>query len=91
MIQEKLTGDIDVVAADEFKKKYISMIREKKSDAVFDCSGLDFVDSTGLSAFVAISKTAQEFDKKIILKSLKPTIKKLFEITNLNTLVCIEE
>jgi anti-sigma B factor antagonist len=86
-----LRGELDIANADVFKKNCLKIADEHKAGFVIDCRELTFIDSTALGAFVAVNKKIMSYDKKIIIKNLKPNIKKLFTITNLDKTMEIAE
>ena len=83
----KLSGEIDIVNADVFKKDATEILERENKDLVFDCADLDFVDSTALGAFVAVQKQAEARGLSMKLKNVKPRIQKLFTITAVDSLI----
>ncbi len=84
-------GEIDIYTSDELKSKLIEIISSKDGDLVLECDELEFIDSTGLGALISVLKVTQEKDKEIILRNVKPNIKKLFFLTKLDQVFKIEE
>jgi len=50
----------------------------------FDCSILDFVDSSGLGALISMQKLANERGGKLRLLSPKPSVIQVLELTRLH-------
>ena len=50
----------------------------------FDCSRLDFVDSSGLGALISMQKLANERGGKLRLLSPKPSVIQVLELTRLH-------
>lgn len=50
----------------------------------FDCSTLDFVDSSGLGALISMQKLASERGGKLRLLAPKPTVVQVLELTRLH-------
>lgn len=90
-IEAKLTGEIDIVNSDEFKKEIISLYDEVRKDIVFDCTALTFLDSTALGVLVAINNHMIREGHSISLHSLKGRIFKLFTITGLDRVIKVTE
>ena len=86
-----LRGELDIANADVFKKNCIKIADEKKLGFIIDCKDLTFIDSTALGAFVAVNKKIKSYNKKIEIINLRPNIKKLFMITNLDKSMDITE
>ena len=50
----------------------------------FDCSDLDFVDSSGLGALISMQKMTNEHGGKLRLISPKPSVIQVLELTRLH-------
>lgn len=85
----KLEGDMDIYTSDIFKDQAIRSFEEKEADLLIDGEKLDYMDSTGLGALIGILKLVQESNYKIYLTNIKPNIRKLFDITELDKLFVI--
>jgi len=86
----KLSGEIDVVNADEFYVETEKAYLQNLKDIEFDLSGLKFIDSTALGTFVKISNLLKKDGKKVTVKNLKDQIKRLFVICSLDSVINIE-
>lgn len=84
-------GEIDIYTSPKLKDKLIEAINDKKIDILIDSKKLDYLDSTGLGALISVLKKARENDNKIYIKNIKPNIRKLFDITDLDKVFVIEE
>ena len=82
-------GEIDIYTSPSFKNKVLNSYMEKKTDIIIDGKELDYIDSTGLGALISILKAIEEDEHKIHLVNIKPNIKKLFDITELDKLFII--
>ena len=81
-----LSGEIDAANAEEFYAEF-SAAYKTPSNVVFDCSALEFIDSTTLGTFVKILKKVKTDGYTIKLLSLQPRLKKLFVICALDTVM----
>ena len=72
----------------EFKEKVNSVQGVKK--IIVNCENLSYIDSTGLGAFISIYKHIKEKGEKLVITGLKPHIKKIFLITDLDKVFEIE-
>lgn len=86
-----LRGELDIANADNFKTNCLKIAEQHKLGFVIDCKDLEFIDSTALGALVSINNKIAPYDKKIVLKNLKPNVKKLFFVTNLDKSIQIAE
>lgn len=84
-------GDIDIYSSEDFKSTLLNLIEEKNKDIKIIGTSLDYIDSTGLGVLISVLKQMQEDDTTIIIKNIKPSIKKLLVLTNLDKVFTIEE
>lgn len=82
----KPAGDLDIYTSSEFKEEVLRNFNDKGKDIVINGENLDYVDSTGLGALISILRTMQERDTKIYIENVKPNIRKIFDITDLDKL-----
>ncbi|MDE7086928.1 MAG: STAS domain-containing protein, partial [Clostridia bacterium] len=85
-----LAGEIDSATSDDFYAEVSAMYQNDKKDIVFDCAALEFNDSTTLGTFVKIFKNLKADGNRLILKNMRPRIKKLFEICALDRIMEFE-
>lgn len=85
-----ISGEVDIYTSQKLKDRLYFSIDEHRRDLKLDCSGLNYIDSTGLGIFVGTLKKAKQYGKDIYLTGLKENIKKLFLITGLDKLFIIE-
>lgn len=85
-----LTGEIDSATSEDLYVEVAAMYSNDEKDVVFDCAGLEFIDSTTLGTFVKIFKNLKADGHKLILKNMRPRIKKLFEICALDRIMEFE-
>ena len=83
-----LQGDLDINSNKEFKEKVNSVQGIKK--IIVNCENLSYIDSTGLGAIISIYKNIKEKGEKLVITGLKPHIKKIFLITDLDKVFEIE-
>lgn len=83
-----LQGDLDINSNKEFKDK-VNSVKGVKNITV-NCENLSYIDSTGLGAFISIYKHIKEKGEKLVITGLKPHIKKIFLITDLDKVFEIE-
>ena len=85
-----ISGEIDIYTGGKFKERLYDAIDTHKMDLKIDCSGLNYIDSTGLGIFVGALKKTRLNGNDIYIENLKDNIKKLFLITGLDKLFIIE-
>ena len=82
-------GEVDIYTSSKFKEEILRAFDTKKTDLLIDGKKLDYVDSTGLGSLISILKTVKANNNKIYLEDIKPNIRKLFDITDLDKLFII--
>ncbi len=82
-----LSGEIDFGKAEAFYNAVISEYAKNPADIRFDCTRLQFIDSTTLGTFVKILKRVKTDGHTLQLIGLQPKIKKLFVICALDTII----
>lgn len=85
-----LSGDLDINTNENFKANILENISKNKS-IIFNCENLEYIDSVGLGAFISVHKKLKEIGQNFVLKGLKPHLKKIFVITDLDKVFKIEE
>lgn len=83
-------GELDIYHTPEFKTKAVEAYDREKGPITVDGSELEYVDSTGLGAFIFLLNHVQKDGNKIVMKNIKAKIKKLFTITKLDELFVFE-
>ena len=89
LIKISLDGDLDAYSSDEFKEAVLKKVSSSK-DILINAKKLNFIDSTGLGSLISIYNTIKEQDKNISIEEIKPNVKQIFEITELNKLFNIK-
>ncbi|NLC03872.1 MAG: STAS domain-containing protein [Tissierellia bacterium] len=82
-------GELDIFSSPNFKEKVVNAFESRNSDIKIDFEKLEYVDSTGLGALISILRKVKEKDNNVYIHNIKPNIKKLFLITELDKLFII--
>jgi anti-sigma B factor antagonist len=85
-----ITGEVDIFNSSEMKKSLTELINQKNTDVVLDCKYLDYIDSTALGALVGVLKNVRSYGGSMYLRNVKPSLSKLFRITNLDKVFVME-
>ena len=85
-----IVGEVDIFNSAEMKKSLTELINQKNTDIMLDCKYLDYIDSTALGALVGVLKNVKSYGGSIFLCNVKPSISKLFKITNLDKVFIME-
>lgn len=90
-LEASLIGDLDINTVEEFKDSLINKFKEEDNDLIINLESLDYIDSTGLGAFMTIYKEVEDRGKKLKIINPKKNILKLFKITELDTILNLED
>jgi anti-anti-sigma factor len=92
-IHTSFRGDITIVdiqgrivdgeAAEDFHKELRGLIGEKRSDTIFDLSGVEWFDSVAIGILVSHYISAKRLGGKIVLLKANEKIKKLMHMVKL--------
>ena len=85
-----LEGEVDLHTAGTLKNAVNEMLEEKKGSIRIMGDHLEYIDSTGLSVFIGALKHLQKENLNILVRDLKPSIKKLLNITGLDKIIVVE-
>ena len=87
-----ITEEIDHHSSEKIRKRadYEIQIHIPKK-VTFDFSNVTFMDSSGIGMLIGRYKLASMFGGKTVMINVKPTIKKVFEMSGVLKLIPIEE
>jgi anti-sigma B factor antagonist len=83
-----LEDRIDAATAIQFKEKMRDLTRDGSQRVVLDLARVQFLDSSGLGAIVAVKKLLGP-DRALDLSSLTPTVEKVFRLTRMDSIFTI--
>ena len=79
----ELQGEIHVTTAPRLAEHLTEAIESGKTAIVLDMSGVEFIDSTGLSVLLNALRLAGQRQGRLALVCTNPTVLRLFQITGL--------
>jgi len=81
-----LEGEMDTAAAEEAEQVLRPLYNSSGKDVVIECSGLDYIASSGLRILILILKGAKANGSKVTLKHVNDDIMNVFKLTGFTTL-----
>lgn len=75
------SGRIDTTTSPQFDRHLTSVIDRGDTQLVIDLSGLEYISSTGLSAFIAAAKKVKAAGGRLALAGLNSRIRLVFEMS----------
>ena len=76
-----LSGELDTAAAREMENELKPLYDSKGREIVIDCSGLEYIASSGLRILLGILKNAKACGSRVVLKNVNDVIREVFELT----------
>ena len=80
-----VSGEIHVTTAPEFSSKLNDAITAGTRGVVIDMTGVEFIDSTGLSVLLNGLRRITRVRGAMVIACANPTVLRLFEITKLDS------
>src|SRR4051794_17011221 len=80
-----VSGEIHVSTAPELSERLNGAIADGKTRLVLDFTGVEFIDSTGLSVLLNALRRLTRSSGAMSLVCTNPTVLRLFEITRLDS------
>ena len=73
-------GDLDLASAAQFEAALREGIDEGDGDITVDCSGVGFMDSSGMNVLVRVFKTLERHGRALRLVNLSPSVRRALEV-----------
>jgi len=86
-----LDGRLDTVQSDGFQTKIEEVLAQNHQKIVIDCSGLSYISSSGLRILLTIQKRMIKSKGQLILCSLQPAIREVFDMSGFSTIFTIKD
>ncbi|MCA1587178.1 MAG: STAS domain-containing protein [Chloroflexi bacterium] len=77
-------GEIHVSTAPQFAQRLSAALDSGKTAIVLDMSGVEFIDSTGLSVLLNNLRLVTQMHGRMAIVCANPTVLRLFQITSLD-------
>lgn len=82
----QMSGDLDISSYAKFTDKVFEEYKKENASMVFDMKNLKYIDSTGLGAFMTLYREIKDSEYTISIINAKDNIKKIFVITELDSI-----
>lgn len=80
----RATGEVHVSTAPELAEELNTALADGRTRIVLDFTGVEFIDSTGLSVLLNALRRVGRVDGALSLVCTNPTVLRLFQITRLD-------
>jgi anti-sigma B factor antagonist len=85
----QLAGELDCDSAPQLHQAIDALKGRKTRTLVFDLSGLEFIDSSGLHELVVALKRQREAGGELLLRAPRPQTLRVLEIVGLTTVFAV--
>jgi anti-anti-sigma factor len=82
----KIEGRIDTTNFNAFETDINQLFNSGEKNLVFNCTGLNYISSSGLRVFLITQKKSIATNGKLHLCCLQPGIKEIFDISGFSTI-----
>ena len=86
-----LTGYIDTYNSNYFQKRVAKAIDTGFNKLIFQCSGLNYVSSTGIGSFTAFLKAVKPKGGDLVLLEIQPKVYEVFQLLGFSQFFNIKE
>lgn len=85
-----LDGRLDTATSTKFAADMQPLIDNAQKDIVLDCSGLEFISSSGLRLLLTLRKASTAAGGKVTIRNVNESVKQVFSITGFLSLFNFE-
>jgi len=97
-IIDKENAKITLVIDEPLNAQHLEELQQKVDElplglgtvVTLDCSGMDYICSSGLRIFLGFQKKATSVGTKLIVKGLQPLVKSVFDMTGFTNIFTFE-
>jgi anti-anti-sigma factor len=82
----QLAGELDASSAPALRDRIVELISEGCVHLVFDCSRLQFIDSTGLGVLIGARARALAANGSVVLEGVSASLHRLLVVTGIDGL-----
>ena len=85
-VKLRLSGELDTATAPGLRDQVVQLISQGRSDLVFDCTDLEFIDSTGLGVLIGARARALAANGSVALVGVSSALRRLLVVTGIDGL-----
>lgn len=79
--QVTFSGRLNAAMVAEIQKEALQVIEKENNHVIIDCTGLEYISSTGLKVFLMLQKLAIAKHLKLSICNLESNIREIFNIS----------
>ncbi|HLI38932.1 MAG TPA: STAS domain-containing protein [Streptosporangiaceae bacterium] len=81
----ELRGELDLSSAPGLRERLLAILTEQSVSLIIDLSGLQFMDSTGLTVLLSTERRAKLLGGALVLAAPQKIVAKVLRVTGLDT------
>ena len=85
-----LVGELDTAAAAETEKALMPLLNSDGKEIIIDCTGLEYIASSGLRLLLGVLKKAQDVGSHVVLKNVNDVVKDVLDLTGFVSIFDLE-
>lgn len=89
-VEIKIAGRVDTIASPGFEQSLAPIIDERGLDVVIDCSGMEYISSSGLRVFLTLQKAVAKNGGSLQIVSMNDDIREIFDMTGFSKIFTIK-
>jgi anti-sigma B factor antagonist len=78
------SGDIDMDSSPDLRKVLMTLVKEKATPLLIDCTRVTYIDSSGIATFVEGLKHVMSYGGRLKLFGMPETIREVFSFSRLD-------
>lgn len=82
-------GRLDTTQSDAFEKEMMQVLEEGNKKIIMDCSGLNYISSSGLRIFLTMQKRMMAVGGTFKICNLQPSIQEIFDMSGFSMIFSI--
>jgi anti-sigma B factor antagonist len=86
-----MKGWVDISSSMQFEEHINSLVKTGKENIIMDLSQMEYINTRGLGAFVALQKKMDERGGSVVLAAPTERVKQSIELTGINRVIATYE
>lgn len=84
-----INGKVETIHASALEGDVSQLIDDGEKNLIFNCSGMNYISSSGLRVFLVTQKKVVSINGKLYLSNMQPAIQEIFRISGFSNLFSI--
>lgn len=86
----RIQGEVDLATAAALGEALRAHAAASPGDVVCDCSGMSFIDSSGIKVLVSLARQLRADERRLSLTNVRPNCRLVMDVTGLGNLIELE-